>query len=70
MALLQMGFVLTHRPAPDENVALEALHGTADGHHYGVDLHRDLTCRSQDKNLQEEEKVVCKESLKVPYCGK
>lgn len=52
MALLQLEFVLTHRAAPDENMALEALHGAAYGHHYRVDLHRYLTCRSQDKNLQ------------------
>lgn len=56
MALLQMGFVLTHGPAPDENVAFKALHGAAYGHDYRVDLHRYLTCRSQHKNLQEEEK--------------
>lgn len=58
MALLQMEFVLTHRPAPDEDMALEALHGTAYGHHYWVDLDRYLTCRSQDKNLQEGEGCV------------
>lgn len=49
-----MGFVLTHGPAPDEDVALEALHGAADRHDHRVDLHRNLACRSQDKNLQEE----------------
>lgn len=54
MALLQMGFVLTHGPAPDENVAFKALHGAAYGHDYRVDLHCYLTCRSQHKNLQEE----------------
>lgn len=49
-----MGFVLTHGSAPDENVALEALHGAADGHHHRVYLHRYLTSGSQDENLQDE----------------
>lgn len=51
-----MGFVLTDRPSTDENMALEALHGTTYGHDHWVDLHSYLTCRSQNKNLQEEEK--------------
>lgn len=55
MALLQMGFVLTHGPAPNENVAFKALHGAPNGHDYWMDLHRYFTRRSQDKNLQEEE---------------
>lgn len=55
MALPQIGFVLTHGPPPDEDVALEALHGAAYGHDHRVDLHRYLTSRSQDKNLQEGE---------------
>lgn len=53
MTLLQVGFVLTHRPAANENMALQALHGTAYGHDHRVDLHRYLTCWSQHKNLQE-----------------
>lgn len=51
-----MEFVLTHGPAPNEDMALEALHGTANGHDYWVDLHCYLTRRSQDKDLQDEEK--------------
>lgn len=66
MALLQMGFVLTHRPAPDENMALEALHGAAYGHHYRVDLHRYLTCRSQDKNLRKKGLFVKKVRYQQP----
>lgn len=54
MALFQMGFVLSHRPAPDENVAFEALHGATYGHDYRVDLHRYLTCGSKDKNLRDD----------------
>lgn len=53
MTLLQVGFVLAHRPAPDENMALQALHGTADGHDHWVDLHRYFPRGSQNKNLQE-----------------
>lgn len=55
VALLQMKLVLTHGPAPDEHVALQALHGTAYCHHHRVDLHCYLSCRSQNKNLQERE---------------
>lgn len=54
MAFLQMDLVLTNRPAADENMALQALHGTAYCHHNRVDLHRYLTCWSQHKNLQDE----------------
>lgn len=54
VAPLEVGFVLTHRSAPDENVALETLHGAADGHHHPVDLHRDLPRGRQDEDLQEE----------------
>lgn len=52
VTLLQVGFILAHRPAPDENVTLQAFHGAAYGPHHRVDLHGDLTCRSQDKNLR------------------
>lgn len=52
VALLQVVFVLTNSPAPDEHMALQALHGTANRHDDRVDLHSDLPCRSQDKNLQ------------------
>lgn len=37
-------------------MTFQALHGTADRHDYRVDLHCDLTCRSQDKNLRDEDK--------------
>lgn len=51
-----MVFVLTHRSTTNKNVTFQALHGTADCHDYRVDLHCDLTCWSQDKNLRDEDK--------------
>lgn len=58
MAPLQVMFVLTHRSAADENMALQALHGTAYCHYYRVDLYCDLTRRGKNKNLQEVQKSL------------
>lgn len=55
MALLQVGFVLAHGPAPDKHVALQARHGTAHGHDHRVDLDGDLARRGEDKHLQQGE---------------
>lgn len=50
-----MRLVLTHRPAPNKDMAFKALHGTAYCHHHGVDLHRYLPRRSQHKDLLNEQ---------------
>lgn len=55
VAFLQMLFVLTDRPASDEHVALQTLHGAAYRHDNRVDLHCYLSSRSQHENLHRSE---------------
>lgn len=52
MAPLQVRLVLADGSAPDEDVALQALHGAADGQQHRVDLNRNLPGRRQYQDLQ------------------